>query len=34
METALSGGENKMKLDLTLDVMEIMTKFRNEWGAK
>jgi predicted dehydrogenase len=34
METALSGGENKMKLDLTLDVMEIMTKLRNEWGAK
>ena len=34
MEKAVSGGENNMKLDFTADVMDIMTKARNEWGVK
>ena len=34
MERAVSGGENKMRLDLTRDVMEIMTKTRYEWGVR
>ena len=34
METAVAGGENKMHLDLTSDVMAVMTKMRNEWGVK
>ena len=34
MEEAVSGGENRMRLDLTADVMEIMTKTRYEWGVK
>ena len=33
MEEAVSGGENRMKLDLTVDVMDIMTKLRKEWGV-
>ena len=33
MEEAVSGGENRMKLPFTEDVMEIMTKLRNEWGV-
>ena len=33
MEQAVSGGENKMHLDLTEDVMDIMTRLRNEWGV-
>ena len=33
MEEAVSGGENKMHLDFTRDVMQIMTKARNEWGV-
>lgn len=33
MEEAVSGGENKMKLDLTLDVMDIMTGLLEEWGV-
>ena len=33
MEEALSGGENRMHLDLTEDVMEIMTKLRYDWGV-
>ena len=33
MEEAVSGGENRMKLAFTEDVMEIMTKLRNEWGV-
>lgn len=34
MEKAVSGEENKMKLDLTADVMDIMTKLRYDWGMK
>ena len=33
MERAVSGGENGMRLDFTVDVMDIMTKTRNEWGV-
>ena len=32
METAVSGGENKMMLDNTVWVMAQMTKLRREWG--
>ena len=34
MEKAVNGGENKMKLDLTVDVMDIMTKMLEEWGVR
>ncbi len=34
MEKAVSAKENKMKLGLTADVMDIMTKLRNRWGMK
>ena len=33
MEEAVLGGENRMHLDLTADVMDIMTKTREEWGV-
>ena len=33
MEQAVSGGVNKMLLNLTADVMEIMTNTRAEWGV-
>ncbi|MBR3737759.1 MAG: gfo/Idh/MocA family oxidoreductase, partial [Eubacterium sp.] len=33
MEEAVSGGKNNMRLDYTEDVMEIMTRLRNEWGV-
>lgn len=32
MEQAVSGENNSMQLDFTLDVMEIMTKIREEWN--
>ena len=34
MEKAVGKGENRMRLDYTADVMEIMTKTRLEWGVK
>jgi len=34
MESAVSSNENKMHLDYTVDVMDIMTKARYEWGVK
>ena len=33
MEAAVSGKENKMHLDLTTDVMDIMTRLRKDWGV-
>lgn len=32
LEEAVKTGINKMKLDYTVDVMDIMTKLRKEWG--
>ncbi|MCD7872012.1 MAG: Gfo/Idh/MocA family oxidoreductase [Clostridiales bacterium] len=34
MESAVYGKKNDMRLDYTKDVMEIMTKIRNDWGMK
>ena len=34
MENAISNGKNIMKLDYTIDVMNIMTKLRNDWNMK
>lgn len=34
MENAVNGAENKMLLDYTKDVMDIMTKLRYEWNMK
>ena len=34
MENAISNGKNTMKLDYTIDVMNIMTKLRNDWNMK
>lgn len=34
METALETGKNTMRLDYTIDVMNIMTKLRNDWNMK
>lgn len=34
METAIENGKNTMKLDYTIDVMNIMTKLRNDWNMK
>ena len=34
MEQAVSGAENTMHLDYTVDVMDIMTKIRQDWGMK
>lgn len=34
MEEAVSGKENIMFLDYTIDVMNIMTSIRNQWGMK
>ncbi len=34
MEKAVSGKENKMFLDYTIDVMNIMTALRNQWNMK
>ena len=34
MEAAVSGEINDMHLDYTIDVMDIMTKIRNDWGMK
>ena len=32
MEESVKTGINKMKLEYTTDVMDIMTKLRKEWG--
>lgn len=34
MEAAVSGQENRMQLDYTRDVMELMTQLRQEWGLR
>ena len=34
MEAAVSGERNDMHLDYTIDVMDIMTKIRNNWNMK
>ncbi|MGN0275999.1 MAG: Gfo/Idh/MocA family protein [Hominisplanchenecus sp.] len=34
MELAVSGGENRMCLEFTRDVMDIMTEIRDSWGLK
>lgn len=34
MEAAVSGERDDMHLDYTIDVMDIMTKIRNDWGMK
>ena len=34
MEAAVSGERNDMHLDYTIDVMNIMTKIRNDWNMK
>lgn len=34
MEQAVSGAANTMHLDYTIDVMDIMTKIRQDWGMK
>lgn len=34
METAITNGKNTMKLDYTIDVMNVMTKLRNDWNMK
>ena len=34
MENAILNGKNTMKLDYTIDVMNIMTKLRNDWNMK
>ena len=34
MESAVENGKNTMKLDYTIDVMDIMTKLRNDWNMK
>ncbi|MBQ1510980.1 MAG: dehydrogenase [Selenomonadaceae bacterium] len=34
MEAAVSGERNDMHLDYTIDVMELMTQIRREWGMR
>ncbi len=34
MENAIINGKNTMKLDYTIDVMNLMTKLRNDWNMK
>ena len=34
MEKTVSGTEDAMHLEYTVDVMDIMTSIRNEWGMK
>jgi len=35
METAINSGDaSVMKLQYSIDVMDIMTRLRNEWGLK
>ncbi len=34
MESSVENGENLMKLDCTVDVMNIMTELRNQWNMK
>lgn len=34
MEHAVANGKNTMKLDYTIDVMNVMTKLRNDWNMK
>ena len=33
-QAAISGGSDRLHLDYTTDVMELMTKARYEWGMK
>ncbi|MBR2455207.1 MAG: Gfo/Idh/MocA family oxidoreductase [Clostridia bacterium] len=34
MENAIENGKNTMRLDYTIDVMNMMTKLRNDWNMK
>lgn len=34
MENAIASGKNTMRLEYTIDVMNIMTTLRNDWGMK
>ena len=34
MENAILNGKNTMKLDYTIDVMNVMTRLRNDWNMK
>ncbi len=34
MENAVESGNNTMRLDYTIDVMNVMTKLRNDWNMK
>ena len=34
MEKAVSGKEDSMHLDYTVDVMDMMTQIRKDWGMK
>ena len=34
MENAILNGKNTMKLDYTIDIMNVMTKLRNDWNMK
>ncbi|MBR5202783.1 MAG: gfo/Idh/MocA family oxidoreductase, partial [Clostridia bacterium] len=34
MENAVESGKNTMRLDYTIDVMNVMTKLRNDWNMK
>ncbi len=34
MENSVANGKNTMRLDYTIDVMNIMTKLRNDWNMK
>ena len=34
MEVAVAGGENRMHLDYTIDVMDMMTSIRKDWGMR
>ena len=34
MENAITNGKNTMRLQYTIDVMNVMTKLRNDWNMK
>ena len=34
MENAIANGKNTMRLDYTIDVMNVMTKLRNDWNMR
>ena len=34
MEVAVAGEENRMHLDYTIDVMDMMTSIRKDWGMR